>query len=217
MQIMSSVIKQLCLFFVTVLLMGSAHATPAANGDMLENYRQAFKNSAYPIKYIFVDANGENRNRACCSSDVPKKIYMVNISAKESANFLYSSEVNRLIKQDFEITIDNKSVISTPKSDYLVLTMSRPHEYNPKSVHCAAGMGEDRAYLISITGSDIKVLNRNFFNCAGSYRMIHDGGEVGYEIRDYRKGSDQAQSVLYTLQDGQLIRKENGPYKEEAQ
>jgi hypothetical protein len=215
MQIISSVIKRLCFFFAIALLFGNVHATPAANGDMLENYRQTFKNSAYPIKYIFVDANGENRNRACCSSDVPKKIYMVNISAKESSNFLYSPEINRLIKQDFEITIENKSVISTPRTDYLVLTMSRPHEYNPKSVHCAAGMGEDRAYLIAITESDVKVLNRNFFNCAGSYRMIHDNGQPGYEIRDYQKGTDQAQSVLYLLQDGKLIRKENGPYKEE--
>lgn len=217
MQIIFSVTRQLGLFFATVLLIGSAHATPAANGGMLENYRQAFKNSAYPIKYIFVDANGENRDGSCCSSDAPKKIYIVNILEKESSKFVYSPEINRLIKQSFEITIDDKSLISTPKTDYLVLMMSRPPEYNPKSLNCAVGMGEDRAYLIAITSSDIKVLNRNFFNCAGSYRMIHDGGQLGYEIRDYRKGSDQAQSVLYILQDGQLVRKENGPYKEEVQ
>ncbi|AMP03018.1 hypothetical protein CPter91_0623 [Collimonas pratensis] len=184
---------------------------------MLEKYRQAFKNSAYPIKYIFVDANGENRDGSCCSSDVPKKIYMVNILAKESSEFIYSPEVNRLIKQDFEITIDDKSIISMPKADYLILRMSRPPEYNPKSAGCAAGMGEDRAYLIAIKNNGISVLNRNFFNCSGSYRMVHVNGQPGYEIRDYKKGSDQAQSVLYILQDGQLVRKENGPYKEAAQ
>lgn len=50
---------------------------------------------------------------------------------------------------------------------------------------------------------------------AGSYRMIHSNGQTGYEILEYHKGSDQPQSVLYVLHDGKLIRKENGPYKED--
>lgn len=215
MQIMCSTIKQCCLFLVMTILTGFVHAAPVADGNMLKNYRESFNTSAHPIKYIFVDAEGKNRNIGCCSSDAPQKIYMLDISAKESSNFIYSSEVNRLIKQNFEITIDDSSVISTPEADYLVLTMSRPHEYNPKSVGCAAGMGEDRAYLISVTNSRIKVLNREFFNCAGSYRMVHSNGQTGYEILEYRKGSDQPQSVLYVLQDEKLIRKEGDPYKED--
>lgn len=212
MQIMSSVTKFLSLLLATTLLVGDVHATPVASAQMLESLRANFKTAVNPVKYIFVDAEGKNK-----TSDHPGKIYLLDISAKEPTYFIYSSELDRLFKDHFEVMVDDESLISTPKSNYIVLTMSRPHEYNPKSVHCAAGMGEDRAYLIAITGSDIKVLNRNFFNCAGSYRMIHDGGQVGYEIRDYRKGSDQAQSVLYILQDGQLVRKENGPYKDEAQ
>ena len=196
------------------LLTGFVHAEPVADGNMLKNYRESFNTSTYPIKYVFVDTDGKNRNTGCCSSDAPKKIYMLDISAKESSSFIYSSEVNRLIRQNFEITIDDTSLISTPQADYLVLTMSRPPEYSPKPVGCAAGMGEDRAYLISVTNSRIKVLNREFFNCAGSYRMVHDDGQTGYEILEYHKGSDRPQSVLYVLQDRKLIRKENGPYKE---
>ena len=178
---------------------------------MLENYRESFKNSTPPTKYIFVDANGE-----ADPSDHPGKIYILDITAREPASFIYSAEIDRLFKDHFSVMVDRNSLIPTPTADYLVLIMTRPHEYNPKSDHCAAGMGEDRAYLITITENRVKVLNRNFFNCAGSYRMVHDNGQRGYEIRDYKKKDvDQVQSLLYLLQDGKLVRKENGPYKEE--
>ena len=177
---------------------------------MLENYRGSFKNSTPPTKYIFVDANGK-----ADPSHLPGKIYILDITAREPASFIYSSEIDHLFKDHFSVMVDRESLISTPTADYLVLEMTRPHEYNPQSVHCAAGMGEDRAYLIAITDNGVKVLNRNFFNCAGSYRIIRDNEQPGYEIRDYKKGADQVQSVLYLLQNGKLVRKENGPYKEE--
>ncbi len=204
--------RQLCLLLTMTLFVGVVHAASVASVQMLENYRENFKNSTPPTKYIFVDADGGDQ-----PSDGPGKIYILDITAREPASFIYSSEIDRLFKDHFSVMVDNESLISTPTADYLVLVMTRPHEYNPKSGHCAAGMGEDRAYLIAITDSGVKVLNRNFFNCAGSYRMVHVNEQPGYEIRDYKKGIDQAQSVRYLLQDGKLMRKENGPYKEEPQ
>lgn len=214
MQIMSSVIKSLWALIAMVFFFGAAHAAPIANEKMLNDYRDSFKGSAYHIKYIFVDQNGKNKDQTCCSSDVQRKIYMLDIAAKESSNFIYSPELNSLVKEKFEITIDNESVVTTSKADYLVLTMSRPHEYSQKSTRCAAGMGEDRAYLISIANNQIKVINRKFLDCGDSYRIASGDGQVGYEVKDYSKGLDQPQSVLYLLKDGKFVRTENGPYKE---
>jgi hypothetical protein len=215
MQIMSSVIKSLCLFLAMVLCVGMAHAAPIANEKMLNDYRNSFAGSAYHVKYIFVDPQGVSKDQTCCSSDVAKKIYLLDISAKENSDFVYSPELNNLIREHFEITIDNESVVATSEADYLVLTMSRPHEYSRQSTRCAAGMGEDRAYLISIANNQIKVINRKFLDCGDSYRIVHGDGRVGYEVKDYSKGMDQPQSVLYLLRNGKLVRTENGPYKEE--
>ena len=155
-----------------------AFASQAVAESILQFYRNEYKDAAVPIKYVFTLANGE----PCCRAKSKEKIYLLNIGVSAPVRLSYSPEIDALFKAKFEVEVDSESLISTPQADYIVLTMLRPAEFNKKYVRCAVGMGEERAYLVSIVNSKITVVNRHFGGCGRQYRSLREGELEGYEV-----------------------------------
>jgi hypothetical protein len=197
MRIMSSAIERL-LFTMCACLSAGIHAQ-TLNENRLEAYRAEYKDAATPVKYLFVHADGS----PCCGAGDNTKAYLANITASAPAKLAHSPEIDKLFNENFEVEIDNESVLSGSQGDFFVLTMSRPAEYNPKYVPCAGGMGESRAYLISVSGSKATVIDRNFGGCGRDYKVINAGGEVGYEVSD---NSNHAKAVRYLLHGNNIVR-----------
>jgi hypothetical protein len=159
-------------------LCATAFAAPTVDEARLNAYRAEFKDSVVPVKYVFVNEDGS----PCCSTGRKGRVYLLNIGASAPAELAYSPEIDKLFRDKFEIEIDSESLISTLNADYVVLTMSRPAEYNKKYVPCAGGMGESRAYLVSVSGNKAAIINRQFGGCGKAYQVMHEGKTLGYEI-----------------------------------
>lgn len=178
---------------------------PHANVAIIKNYIDAYKKSPYRVKYVFVDANGNE----CCSKQSSNKSYVayaLDITSKPPVKLIFSSEINKLFKENFTINIDQESIIETTHGDFLIISMSRPHEYNPKSIRCAAGMGEDRTYLASIKNGNLTILNRKFLGCAASYKVIRNDSDIGYEVTQFSDNPDNAPKTRYIIKNGKLIK-----------
>ncbi|WP_211442575.1 hypothetical protein [Collimonas humicola] len=135
-------------------------------------------------------------------------------------------EFDQMAKQhNFAYDFLDDSLISTPEGDYFVIESMRPIASNPEedvdyrkhpqwwTHRCAHAV--HLTYLVGVVKEKIKIIKNNFTQCTSESRVFKSNGQIGYEVKDYSKGGDQPQSVLYLLQNGKFIRKENGPYKEE--
>lgn len=200
MQITSSAIKRLA--FIICAFSYSGLYAQTLDERRLAAYREEYKDAATPVKYVFVHADGS----PCCSTGANTNAYLVNITTRGPAKLAHSTEIDKLFKENFEVEIDNESVIPGPKGDFLVLTMSRAAENNPKYVPCAGGMGESHAYLVSVVANKITVISRDFGGCGREYKVLGTGPDVGYEITG---GSPHAKSVRYVLRGNSMVR-QNG-------
>jgi hypothetical protein len=197
MQITSSAIKRLA-FIICAFSYSSLYAQ-TLDESHLAAYRAEYKDTATPVKYVFVHADGS----PCCSTGANTNAYLLNITRQGPAKLAHSTEIDRLFKENFEVEIDNESVIPGPKGDFLVLTMSRPAENNPKYVPCAGGMGESRAYLVSVVANKITVVSRDFGGCGREYKVLGTGPDVGYEVTG---SGPHAKSVRYVIQGNNIVR-----------
>jgi hypothetical protein len=177
MQIMSHMNKKI-VAILGLAVCAIAIAAPKVGEARLNAYRTEYKDAVTPIKYVFANEDGS----PCCSATPKGKAYLLNIMAPAPAELAYSPEIDKLFKEKFEIEIDSESLINTPGADYMVVTMSRPAEYNKKYIPCAGGMGENRAYLISVSGNKAVVINRRFGGCGQEYHVIRQGKTLGYEV-----------------------------------
>ncbi|MDR9839385.1 hypothetical protein [Herbaspirillum huttiense] len=205
MQTMSQVSK-LFIFALIIFLGASSFASPTVDGKRLDAYRLEFKDAVTPVKYVFVHADGS----PCCTTSNKEKPYILDITSSAPAKLASSAEIERLFKENFEVEIDNESLISTPNADYVVITMSRPAEYNKKYVPCAGGMGEERAYLLSITAGEVTVINRKFGGCGKHYRALRDSTVNGYEV----SSSDPATKPVRFVLRGSTLVQQDGTSKE---
>ncbi len=197
MQITSSAIKRL-VFTICALSCSSLYAQ-TLDESRLAAYRAEYKDAATPVKYVFVHADGS----PCCSTGASTDAYLVDITTHGPAKLAHSTEIDRLFKENFEVEIDNESVIPGPKGDFLVLTMSRPAENNSKYVPCAGGMGESRAYLVSVVANKIIVVSRDFGGCAREYKVLGAGPDVGYEVTG---SGPHAKPVRYVIKGNNMVR-----------
>lgn len=197
MQITSSAIRRL-VFTICAFSCSSLYAQ-TLDESRLAAFRAEYKDAATPVKYVFVHADGS----PCCSPGANTNAYLVNITTQAPAKLAHSTAIDRLFKEHFEVEIDNESVIPGPKGDFLVLTMSRPAENNPKYVPCAGGMGESRAYLVSVVANKITVVSRDFGDCGRQYKVLRTGPDVGYEVTD---SGPHAKSVRYVIRGNNIVR-----------
>jgi len=197
MQIMSSAIKSL-VFAACASLAGAAPAQ-TVDEQRLSAYRADYKDAATPVKYVFVHADGS----PCCADGDRAKAYLLDITSAVPAKLIYSAEIDRLFKEKFEIEVDNESIVNGPQGDYVVLTMNRPAEYDRKFVPCAGGMGESRAYLISIVAGKATVIDREFGGCGRQYKKLDSGDGTGYEVQG---GNGQAKPVRYLVHGNTIAR-----------
>jgi len=197
MQIMSSAIKSL-VFAACASLAGAAPAQ-TVDEQRLAAYRADYKDAATPVKYVFVHADGS----PCCSDGDRAKAYLLDITSAAPAKLISSAEIDRLFKEKFEIEVDNESIVKGPQGDYVVLTMNRPAEYDRKFVPCAGGMGESRAYLISIVAGKATVIDRSFGGCGRQYKKLDSGDGIGYEVQG---GNGQAKPVHYIVRGNTIAR-----------
>lgn len=208
MQITSQATKNL-LTSVSLLICTSALADPVINQSRLDAYREEYKDAVTPVKYILTHEDGS----PCCSDSSEKKVYVLNIRQNAPGKLAYSSEINKLFKEHFEVEVDSESLISTPNADYIVLTMSRPAEYSDKQVRCAAGMGESRAFLVSIAGSKVDIINRDLSGCNHKYRVLRtSAAATGYEVSSI---NGAGKPVLFLLHGTSLVRSSGPASKEE--
>lgn len=197
MQITSSAIKRL-VFTICAFTCSSPYAQTLDESRLAE-YRVEYKDAATPVKYLFVHADGS----PCCSTGANTSAYLVNITTQGPAKLAHSTEIDRLFKENFEVEVDNESVIPGPKGDFLVLTMSRPAENNPRYVPCAGGMGESRAYLVSVVSNKITVISRDFGGCGREYKVLGTGPDAGYEVTD---SGTHAKPVRYVIRGNNMVR-----------
>jgi hypothetical protein len=197
-------IKNTFAFMFLIYVSGIAKPAPFATEETLKYHIGNYGNSPRGIKYVFVDEEGKE----CCSKQESRKsykAYILDITAKAPVELIFSSEIDQLFKEHFTLEIDQDSIIETPHGDFLVVRMFRPHEYNPKSIRCAAGMGEDRTYVILIHNKKISFINRNFLGCADKFEMINNNSEIGYEVTSIYNPPHR-QPIKYLLENGKLIK-----------
>lgn len=196
------------LFLISLLTSIYSQASPKfANGSNLKMLQDELKDPSDHIKYIFVDEKTQWRYSS--QSSGKHTSYILDITKNAPVKLIYSYEIDRLFKDEFFVEIDQESIIETPNADFLVLRMSRPHEYNPKSIRCAPGMGEDRTYLATIKNGNLTILNRKFLGCAADYKVIRNDSEIGYEVTDFSSNPDDAHKTKYILKNGKLIKQVN--------
>jgi hypothetical protein len=198
MQTMSQITKKY-IGLLGLVVCASAFAEQAVSETRLANYRAEYKDAVTPIKYIFTHED----DASCCSDAVKKKVYLLNIRQKAPGKLVYSPEIDKLFKEHFEVEVDAESLINTPTADYVVLTMSRPSEYSKKHVGCAAGMGEDRAYLVSIADNKLAVIDRNFSGCNRQYRVLRGPSATGYEVSGL---NGKQKPIIYSVRGNSIVR-----------
>jgi hypothetical protein len=207
MQIMSQITKKY-IVLLGLLVCATSFAEPVISESRLNNYRIEYKDAVTPIKYIFTHED----DSPCCSNAAVKKVYLLDIRQKALGKLVYSPEIDKLFKDHFEVEVDAESLISTPPVDYLVLTMSRPSEYSKKRVGCAAGMGESRAYLVSIAGDKLTVIDRELGGCNRQYKTLHGPVATGYEISAV---IGKQKPFTYVLRGDALVREQHAASSEE--
>ncbi|WP_288393046.1 hypothetical protein [uncultured Herbaspirillum sp.] len=201
--------NKIFIFLMILPLFSFAGELPRISEKQLSQFREESKEADPPWKYVLVHADGSEANTG--SSHRP--VYLLNINADPARNVISSPEIDELVKGEFDVEIQRESLLSSGKTDYLVLSMSRPAEYNPRYFRCAAGHGEDRAYLFAIADGKAKVVSRFFGGCATSYEVIQDGAERGYRVIE---AGEIPRSVRYMLRGEAIVREPDYQKKEGA-
>lgn len=193
---------------LTMFLCPGAIASPIFGEHILQYYRSQYKDAVIPIKYVFVRENGT----PCCETHKNGKVYLLNIRADAPVRTSYSSEINALFRAKFDVEVDSGSLITTPQADFIILTMRRPAEYNSKYLPCAVGMGEERAYLVSIARDNVTIVNRHFGGCGRRYSVRHPGEADEYEVSD---GRDSEHITRYIIHGTSVVRVEDNHGKKD--
>lgn len=208
MRIISLLNKFLLLLIVTPLF-GFANELPKMSKERLSKYRAEYRGRNPPVKYLLIHADGSEVDTVSST----RSLYLLNISADPATSVISSPDIDELVEGEFDLRIESDSFLSQGKTDYLVLFMSRPAEFNPRYFRCAAGHGEDRAYLFAISEGKAKVVSRFFGGCATRYELIRDGADRGYRVVE--KG-EIPRSVRYMLRGDALVREPDYQEKERA-
>ncbi|MCP3657743.1 hypothetical protein [Herbaspirillum sp.] len=187
------------LLLLTAPLFGLSAELPTVSEERLSDYRAEYENRNPPMKYLLIHADGSEADTVSST----RSLYLLDLSADATNNVIASPEIDELIESEFFVEIQSDSLLSQGKTDYLVLSMSRPAEYNPRYFRCAAGHGEDRAYLFSISDGKAKVLSKFFGGCATSYELMRDGNDRGYRVIER---GEKVRSVRYMLRGDTLVR-----------
>ena len=186
------------LLLLIAPLFGVTGELPKVSEELLSDYRARYENRNPPMKYLLIHADGSEDYTVSST----RSLYLLDLSADATNNVIASPEIDELIESEFFVEIQADSLLSQGKTDYLVLSMSRPAEYNPRYFRCAAGHGEDRAYLFSISDGKAKVLSKFFGGCATSYELIRDGNDRGYRVIER---GEKVRSVRYMLRGDTLV------------
>lgn len=177
-------------------------ASPVSGSRALEEYRALYKDSVTPVKYLLVDENGKE----CCSGGKVRKVFVLDITQTGRPNYIHSASITRLANAHFNVEVDPESVIETLAKDFLVLKMSRPRESSKRAVSCAAGMGEDRAYLVSVGPKRMNILESEFLGCGDTFRVLKSTDAKGYEVTVNHFGSAKSYLSRYILKNGKMMK-----------
>ncbi|WP_231738775.1 hypothetical protein [Herbaspirillum rubrisubalbicans] len=193
-------LRNKCFILLLLLpLFSFASELPRLSEKRLSQYREQSKDGNPPWKYVLIHADGSAANAG--SSAQP--VYLLDIRADPGSNVISSAEIDKLVKGEFSLDLQSDTLLSQGQTDYIVLTMSRPAQYNPRYVPCMIGAGEERAYLLAISPGKLKVVNRFFGGCATSYEVIRDGTDLGYRV--IAEGQTP-HTVRYMLRGNSVIR-----------
>lgn len=179
-------------------LCGFTTELPKISKERLSKYRAGYGGRNPPVKYLLIHADGSEADTVSST----RSLYLLNISADPVSNVIYSHEIDELVEAEFSLEIQPGTLLSQGKTDYLILSMSRPAEYNRRYVRCAAGHGEDRAYLFAISDGKAKVVNKFFGGCATSYEVIREGADLGYRLIE----GGTSRTVRYMLRGDSVVR-----------
>jgi len=146
--------------------------------EIVARYRARPQPESQPEKYVLVHPDGS----WAVNVKLNDPTYLLNIRTESADNLIYSREIDSLFKGDFSVLVDRETLLSNGKTDYVILTMSRPAENNPYYLRCAPNMGEDRAYLLAISDGKVKVVSKKFGGCSRSYEVIREQDFVGYRV-----------------------------------
>ncbi len=202
--------KQRRCALASLLLCGFLEATHARDGVAAQSesaslptkYRELYRDSVTPVKYILIDETGQE----CCRGRRPKKVYVLDITTDAPPRKIFSHQITQLAGAHFDVEVDLASLIETSTADFVVLKMSRPIEYSKNAKQCAAGMGEDRQYLARIEKKAIRFIDRSLLGCGDTLSVLRDKNTVGYEVSVNHAGDDRKRLVRYVYRDGQMVK-----------
>ncbi|PFH09581.1 hypothetical protein BCF11_1978 [Collimonas sp. PA-H2] len=176
------------------------------------------------VTYALVDSKGVEFDAV--QADQEKGMFFRRTVKDGNYSNFRLREFDRMIKQhNFTYQLLDDSLISTPEGDYFVVESMRSIASNPEddvdyrkhpdwwTHRCDHGV--NMSYLVGVAKGKISIVKKYFTRCNSEARVFKKNGQIGYEVKDYSKGGDQPQSLVYLLKDGKFIRQENGPYKEE--
>ena len=166
--------------------------------DIVASYRAESPPGIPPEKYVLVHPDGS----WAVNMKLNDPIYLLNIRTESADNLSYSREIDSLFKGDFSVLVDRETLLSNGKTDYVILTMSRPAENNPYYVRCAPNMGEDRAYLLAISDGKVKVVSKKFGGCSRTYEVIREQEFIGYRVKE---GGENPEILRYMIRGNSIV------------
>lgn len=178
------------------------------------------KNSNYDV----VDSKGIQVNES--GANMKKGIFFARTSSNKTSSQFHLSYFDKLASQhNFDFSVNEDSLLSTPNGDYFVVESMRSIAFNreedrdywkhPEWWPHKCGHAVNLSFLVAVINKKINIVKKEFTQCNSEVRTFNRNGQIGYEIKGYSKNKNEPLSVLYLLQNGVFIRKENGPYKEE--
>jgi hypothetical protein len=121
-------------------------------------------------------------------------------------------------KHNFEFYLLDDSLISSPQGDYFVVESMRSIAMNPEEDkdyvnhrqwwehRCDHGV--HLTYLVSVVKKKISIVKKYFTQCTSEAKVIHDNGQIGYEVKTDR--APEGTATVYLLQEnGKFIKKIN--------
>jgi len=130
-------------------------------------------------------------------------------------------EFDRMHRQhDFGFELIDGSLLSAPQGDYVAVRATRSIAWHPEDDadymarpswwEHRCGHAVDMTFLVRVLADAASIVKRNAVECGSGIRIVHTGGENGYETT--RQVGGAGKSMLYLLQkNGSFIEKDNGP------
>ncbi|MDR6583219.1 MULTISPECIES: hypothetical protein [Herbaspirillum] len=172
--------SKLFFIFICFPLISFGRDLPKISEEIVVRYRARPQPESQPEKYVLVHPDGS----WAVNVKLNDPTYLLNIRTESADNLIYSREIDSLFKGDFSVLVDRETLLSNGKTDYVILTMSRPAENNPRYERCAPNMGEDRAYLLAISDGKARVVSKKFGGCSREYEVVRGQGFVGYRVTE---------------------------------